>query len=607
METKLSAAYAMGRSLTLESFENRLKPLQARLANLRDELWPVSLLLRTLFRTAVQEPGITVTILAATLPFVPTLLEEALGYRIAAMVLMLPPLVLCSGFVALWAADPQAYARFLFAGRPAKEVLFLISWHSVRACRRTIKLAARIEDRAAALETKAFAEDFLQHRGWVLSDDRSEYWEINKFRERLRKFIQKEHSALLRIEAMKVLASEELDIPQRRLCDHVLQYSPAMHRDRLHKYMGAWGDIMDSRIDSAEDARRFRDLLRQNRLFLEHVEKRAGYQLQMLKNRDLHSFIVQLASMHSTSGSLHTYAEALKFLIVTGLIRRRPIEETASRLIFLHRKQRAHPGFDLHALLCSALRSKAMKEGTRLEEQGRLEMLSSVLETVTSESTDDLAQVLSQPEQLKAFLTLPADLSRLVSTCREEICGGFRAYYDQWFDGIAERHRYIVSHGYSKTVLAVLKSLLASGGDAARQEVRIFFILPGEKESFDTRVMEYELKENETLRSFRNFAAGTDHHLFSLLSSSDSVLAVLGAECFDKEGWVVHPRGITGGFGQLLERMEEKQIRCRTIVVAESYKRHTGYLRSDTDFYGQHFDRIELYSPEWVNHIITDR
>jgi hypothetical protein len=605
METKLSAAYAMGRSLTLESFENRLKPLQARLVNLRDELWPVGLLLRTLFRTAVQEPGITVTILAATLPFIPTLLEEELGYRIAAMVLMLPPLVLFSGFVALWAADPQAYARFLFAGRPAKEVLFLISWHSVRACERTKKLARRIEDRARALETKAGSEGFPQHRGWVLSDDRSEYWEINKFRERLRRFIQKEHSVLLRIEAMKVLASEELDIPQRRLCDHVLQYSPAMHRDRLHKYLGGWGDIMDSRIDSAEDAQRFRDLLRQNRLFLEHVEKRAGYQRQMLRNRDLHSFIVQLASMHSTSGSLHTYAEALKFLIVTGLIRRHPIEETAARLVFLHRKQRAHPGFDLHTLLCSALRSKAMKKGTSLEEQGRLEMLASVLQTITSELTNDVIKALSQPDQLKAFLTLPADLSRVVSDCRQQICQRLKANYDEWFEGVPGRHRYIVSHGYSKTVLSVLKSLLAAG-KTAQEELRIFFVLPEEKESFDTRVMEYELREDDSLRTFRNFAAGTDHHLFSLLSSSDSVLVLLGAECFDEDGWVVHPRGIAGGFGRLLERLQENKIRCLTTVVAESYKRHRGSLRADTDFYGQHFDRIELYSPEWINRIVTD-
>jgi hypothetical protein len=41
-------------------------------------------------------------------------------------------------------------------------------------------------------------------------------------------------------------------------------------------------------------------------------------------------------------------------------------------------------------------------------------------------------------------------------------------------------------------------------------------------------------------------------------------------------------------------------------VVAESYKCYRDLLTTDTNFYGQHFDRIDLYPPDMIDRIITD-
>ena len=48
-------------------------------------------------------------------------------------------------------------------------------------------------------------------------------------------------------------------------------------------------------------------------------------------------------------------------------------------------------------------------------------------------------------------------------------------------------------------------------------------------------------------------------------------------------------------------------IRVLVVVVAEHYKLHDTRLNEDTKFYSQHFDRIALYEPRWVDVIITDR
>jgi len=390
-----------------------------------------------------------------------------------------------------------------------------------------------------------------------------------------------------------------------------------MHRDRLQKYVQNWEDLLDFRsINPAGELQRFVDLLDQNRSFINNTRRRLKYQEQILANRDLHPYIVHLASMHSTSGSLQTYAEALRFLAITGKesLRRAGSDQARNeverdiqdRFRFLYRKQRAHPGFDLHALLLSALRCMdhgpdglGPLSGVRrvLLDLDRARMALGSGSGVPSGLSADL---------LESFRTLPARLAGLVAASRAGISEGFKEVYDAWFADVP-RARYVVSHGYSRTVLSVLKRSLPPQEDAAALP-RLYFVLSEkeEKESLDTRIMEYELKEDRNLRRFRNLAAGGEDHLLGLLGKGDAALILLGAECFDVERRMVHPRGFGRGLGALLRELEKCGIPSLVAVVAESYKRHSALLTADTNFYGQHFDRIDLYPPELVHLIVTD-
>jgi len=637
----------------------KLLVLPSRSINwLRDRLWPIGLLFRQLVRAATQASGITITVLVGVysiaLPYLVAAIDRGLAFtpRLAAVLALLTvivsvPLVLVSGWIALKTADPETYARILLSGRPEKEVLFTISRRIDRTCSRALRLSTWAEDLLLELESayRPAAEErrkppippewwrrradrfiaglslrfckvrklFRNSKGLPLNGQQGS---LDQYRNEievlvwwLRRFPHQMHTRLLRIETMKYRASVELDIPPRRICDHMFQYSPAMHRDRLQKYVQNWGQILDARTDTDEEKRRLWNLAVQNLTVLNNTRRRRRYQREILENRDLHPFIVQLASKHSTSGSLQTYAEALRYVAMLGkrrLSRSRggteeEIQAISTRLQFLYRKQRAHPGFDLHALLIRALCSIESEQHDIPDMLGLLEELRSTLPENGSHAPLKISE-----RRLEAFRSLSFRLTALFDKSREGIVERFKKVCSTWLQSGQSDNRYIVSHGYSRTVLSVLRSSLPIPKNVlpANKLPRLFFLLPDEKDSFDTRVMEYELKEMRIFRPFRNFAAGNEKHLLALLKETDQVLILLGAECFDIERRMVHPRGFRPLLSTILEEMKGRV--CWVVVVAESYKRNDHLLTDDTQFYGQHFDRIDLYPPDLIHCIITD-
>jgi len=569
--------------------------------NLWEYLWRRYLSAVQHTRAALFSPGITVTVLTGGLGIAPILFpllkdHPDWAFIIAAIVFI--SLILVSGQIALRTADPETYARILVAGRPAKEVIFVTSWHILQACKRTLRIIDKGTDLASELERNLV--DFNRD----LSEEEAE--KIDRLREDIQRHILAQHTLLLRIEQMKLSASKELGIPPRRLCDHVFQYSPMMHRNRLQNYLSIWEEVRDLR--RVDDRVRFRSLLEQTHWFVNNTLRRRRCQRQLIQNRDLHPYIVQFASVHSTSGSLHTYAQSLKFVAATGVenlwavrskhknIRNQIEEEITDRFLFIQRKQRAHPGFDLHTLLLQALQSVDMPEEPRSRVQ-------SLLKALANDAPPAVRELVSE-EMLASFSTLPASLARLVAASRNKIALDFKEVYDAWFKEIGGA-KFVVSHGYSRTVLSVLRQVASGGTRMVQAPPRIFFVLPEDEDSFDTRVMEYELREERKLRPSR-FAAGNQRHLLGLLSPGDAVLILLGAESFDQERRVVHPRGIVQRLSYIVENLRPG-ICCLVVVVAESYKRQASPLTDNTSFYSQHFDRIDLYPPQWIHLILTEK
>jgi len=574
---------------------------------LRESDSPGRLFLSQRARAAFLAPGITVTVLAAAFSILfpllfPLLPSGSVPYHLvlllgAAALAALVVLLVLSGALALWAADPQAYASMLLAGRPPTEVLVVISRHIMRSCERTLALVDGGKGLFEALEKRLIDQPEKLTEG--------ERGQIADFRSQIRRLMQEQHAPLLRIEAMKLLASREMDVPPRRLCDHVFQYSPTMHRDRLQKYLGLWGELLNlQQLQSARDPR-FKALLDQSKSFLNNTRRRIRYQTQILENRDLHPYIVQFASTHSTSGSLQTYAEALRFVAATSPRAGAPGKDIveppiANRFRFLHRKQRAHPGFDLHTLLRRAVRAKT---GGTAAQDALLKALAEEDQTTAGDSAR-LRESLTD-DALAQLLSLPANLTSLIAKSRKDIAAGFASVARAWFENVTGT-RYIVCHGYSRTVLAMLKNP-PDGWPAAPQSPRLFFILAEEEDSFDTRVMEYELKESSNMRGLWSFAAGAEGHLLGLVAPGDAVLVLLGAECFDGERRVVHARGIVRRLERLVRRLRNRGVKSLVAAVAETYKLHDTSLTQDTKFYSQHFDRIALYQPQAINLVVTDQ
>lgn len=644
-------------ALPYRGFSRGIKRVRMGVKWLRNQLWPFGLLLRQLARAAGQASGITITVLVAAysigIPYLISAIARGLDvtpglvvFLALGTIILSVPLSLVSGWFALKTADPETYSRILLGGRPEKEVLFTISRRIDRTCGRTLRLSTWAEKLLSHLEEEYRPADEKERRepirsGWwrrwtddLIAGLSVSFFKVRKFFRRskgpalsneqdwlaahrdeievlvwwLRRVPHKMHTRLLRIETMKVRASAELDIPARRICDHVFQYSPAIHRDRLRKYVHNWGQILDARVGTDEEKRRLWDIVVQNLIFLNNTRRRRRYQSEILENRDLHTFIVQFASKHSTSGSLQTYAEALRYVGLLGKRRlsrssggaEEEIQAISTRLRFLYRKQRAHPGFDLHALLMRALRCMEPKLHDMSEVLDLLEELRN-----TSPEGDSKAPLRISESRLEAFRDLSYRFAALVDSSRKKISEDFKEICQDWLCGHKD-FRYIVSHGFSGTVLSVLRNSLPEPGKLPDDQLpRLFFLLPDEKDSFDTRIMEYELKEMRTFRPFRNFAAGNEKHLLALLKDADQVLVLLGAECFDKERRMVHPRGFRPLLSTILEEMKGRV--CRVLVVAESYKRNDDLLTADTRFYGQHFDRIDLYPPGLIHCVLTDK
>lgn len=631
---------------------------------------------RQRYRAALSAPGITLTLLSGLLPlllgtvrlwipYVPwaTTTEVDLEGPVMAwlnlpvaltmvglLVLFLP----VAGVIVLWRARPEDYAQILISGRPAVEVFGVIARDISKVCRRLEKVLNRAPKPISTEATKKDA--------------------VPAFVRRLERTGKRQHLRLKRLEQMKRRAAVELDIPTRRVCDHIFQYSPSIHENRLENCIRKWKQILAHPRDNLGiDIGAHRDP------YLDNTAKRVEFQKQLLIHRDLHYHIQTFASSHSTSGSLQIYAEALSHVARRYLRDRNgyfPLSsaggnalryDLADRLLFLFRKQKSHPGFDLHSLILRFLggetkasetpsdsvenqgnggKGRSTQKGSRsdgeaestIDAQRLSEFLTHVRDhssrrriglagdQVQSSSIRKRAETFFEgtewvkDEPLKTLLeqliVLPVALNHKSRAMKRTIRKRFWDLYEEWVrrtPASTNATSYIVTHGYSRTV----RSILTPSGDepdSEQDDFKLFFMLPGADQnghrfhSLDTRILEYELKEDSRFRRERLMAAGPWEILGKLLKKGDRVLILLGAECFDRQGRVVHARGVADQLPGFLRSLEDKKIPAVVVVVAESYKTQgDNYtLAQDANFFGQHFDQVDLYPAKHIHLIVTD-
>lgn len=147
-------------------------------------------------------------------------------------------LAICyAAYAALRRLPPEEYARIALAGRAETDVLRALAFEMLAAVR---EFRAEIKPLDDHLRTFSWLgddtpphEDNLRMLIDSITNQRDNLKEHLKTYRR-RDTISRERRR--RLIAMKEFATTALGIPKRRLCDHVLNYSPATHQDLANQY-----------------------------------------------------------------------------------------------------------------------------------------------------------------------------------------------------------------------------------------------------------------------------------------------------------------------------------------------------------------------------------
>lgn len=591
---------------------------------------------------------------------------KASGTLVATLVYLLLSTVV-AGWFALRSLPPERYSLVVTTGRSEEEVLEHLARRSARLCRifvsATRNSARRLEWQTEQDETRkqpprpARWLPLLPRYGFVLTSAairrRWQRWRsrdgssrarreprdaairatplarawpahareigrVERWIEHLHRLYERE---IERIEAVKLRASADYDLSSRLLCDHLLQFSPAMLFDRTRKYLRNWREIRSTLErpgaalpDDPKDTtvRRLAELLRENALLEKDCASRATILDQLFECRYLAELLLRIAAGRSTSGSIRAYADALRQLAIHLRPRRwsRVPQERIDRAVhFLHRKQRAHGGYDLHRLLIRVCQ-KAHRvleadpahaapgdgSGPRLPEI--VERQIRVLERV---ARDDRAVI--SPEDLATLEHLDVSVTIAFGASRDEMVRAGSSAANAWLasPNPAGGDDYLVAHGYSKTVRDLLRQLLLEPRPN-RPPVRSLLIGDATSE-LDTRLMHWELGRDDVLRG--RYISGPVELLLGVVRKEDRVLVLMGAEAFDRRRRVLHPRGAEQRWSKVLYGLAARQVRCLAMVVAESYKLHRKGL-ADAVFSTAHCERTEIFDPRVVDLVVTE-
>lgn len=390
-----------------------------------------------------------------------------------------------------------------------------------------------------------------------------------------------------RLLAMKEFAATMLGIQKRRLCDRLLDYSPSAHQELAHHYADLWAAMLrdDSGKNGVESIRVanaarccwMANLFEQKELALDNF-------FQMVT---LYVPICRIASRRSTSGAVLDYVSTLYSIAdqtLGALGGKRSVTNysenwklAADQFKFLYEKQKAYPGVDIHDI-CTRV------SGGYTSELVRDFLVALRGGNVCAPQDEDKAV-----ELLRDLRGLAAFIDEHVINSRLRIVEGFCGSQLEWLNkATAPSEAFIVTHGYSKTVRAVLndtKKRLAG--------FKVLVMNAGEDDFEDARKMVYELTE---LPQFKNrvVSIGDESVLAGLIRRGDRVMALLGAECFDSGRRVIHSRGVHRKLVDMREAINKQKADFRVVVVAENYKLHDGLL-TDEEFFRSHLDRADVY------------
>jgi hypothetical protein len=561
----------------------------------------LSLTLRGIYRATVYNkegvPGIVLSAVSVVITLAvfvvskPNVTPGKAAWVAAASFFFILLISVLSAWWAFHIMPPYDFAQIMISGRPTSEILQVIAYEIIRTCRKSLRHVASFENRRESIP-----------RGEAGANDYAKALDL------LAEQFASQHGSLLRISAMLKVASKESKISERRLRDLLFQYDPRLHVSYAKRYVHNAESLRElskgEDIDELDENKKekYQNLAQDNEYINQSAKMAADSAIRLIEYAALQPKILHLAGVHSTSQATKEYARAIAFVAQRTIDAtksqkgrwREQLDDGVSALMFLVNKQRTHSGYDLTPLCARACAMHGEKA----------EVLKSIGEDVRARSSIPFPRDPENPgnsrlsqKQMNRLCDLGIVVRSRIDAERKTVVRGFKTVYDSWLASTREldSKSLLVTHGFSTTVREVFKR-----GITDHPNTDVFIIGSGASGAVDSRLMRNCLLELPDPKKFRNVTIGDEQSLLSFLDSTTQVMFVLGAECFDGNGRALHPRGLR------IDSLRTKLANNRVwvAIVAEGFKCHRDLLTVRWS-YQYHFDRIQLYKPEWIDAFIT--
>ena len=318
--------------------------------------------LRRQWRAFIYAPGVT---LALTIGVVT--IATTVDIRLA--LIALPVGYFAGAILTLRRLSPGEYARIIVAGRPAREIIVSIAEHIddlLAEIDKGAKRAAELESNLITIATSGLpeVEQATEYRKIIRKHSAT----VDAIIKRWKLFTTTKRFKVERIERAKSLAAQELGLSSARLCSHMFEYSPTLHRTSIDRFVKNYQRILSLHDGPASDEQiqRFGALVAQNVTLRREYRHRSGNRRRLVQNARYLDELVELAQGRSAVDSLEAFARLLSQVATEqraclrrarwdGDVTRGIFLECRDQFLFFQRKQRAYAGADITSTLIRAI------------------------------------------------------------------------------------------------------------------------------------------------------------------------------------------------------------------------------------------------------------
>ena len=207
---------------------------------------------------------------------------------------------------------------------------------------------------------------------------------------------------------------------------------------------------------------------------------------------------------------------------------------------------------------------------------------------------------------INSLSSIDVHTKNLTTSYKSDLVYKFKTNILPEFFNNTNGRRYIVTHGYSKSIRQIIKH----GLDENEKSNNYVFILEGEQSnSFESILMRFELQNeiSNTNQRFGNISIGDFDTLKELIDiENDKVMILIGAECFDKDNKIIIARGLNQLYDDIVEHFKDKTNTFKSFIAAEAYKGEIESI-SNTEPFDDHFDRVDIVNGSKFNYLVTDK